>query len=344
MVKIGKADEEALYRAADPLQKAVLQGAEKEDRYEYEGLFEGGSEGPLWLRIGASVERRNSWGKALRIVGAMWDETVVKQAQQALMRARDLAQEAVRTKAAFLANMSHEMRTPLSAVVGLSELLRQQKLEREAAELVDLIQTSGKGLTDLVNDILELSRIEAGRMLLHAVAASIEGCCKDAVSLLTHPGDAAGVVGLPGAVKVDPNRLRQVLLNLLGNAIKFTEKGEIFGRAGWEAGRAKLSVIDTGTGIAEEHQAVLFRPFTQVDTPASRLHGGAELGLSICRKVVEEQEERSGSGACWGKGRNSGSRSRRNQSRRRRGAGRRRDGARVQGESICGCWWWRTTG
>jgi signal transduction histidine kinase/ActR/RegA family two-component response regulator len=253
----------ALEAAVSDWKREMLREAvPAEDRFEREIALRTAGGDPIWLLVSATVSQRDARGALRRIVGTLSDVTAGKLAQQELNRARDLAQQAAQAKAPFLANVSHEIRTPLSAVVGLSEILGQQGLRPEAAELVDLIRSSGEGLMAVVNDILDLSRIEAGVIPLY-----------------------------PEPTELCPYA-EQVLLNLLDNAIKFTPEGEVGLRLEWTAesatgGTVEFSVTDTGIGIAPEHHARLFEPFSQVDVSATRINGGTGLGLSICRGLVE---------------------------------------------------------
>jgi signal transduction histidine kinase/CheY-like chemotaxis protein len=293
-------DRPALEAAVAGLKREILtDAASSRDRLAREIQLRTVQGDPLWLLVCASVSHRDGRGMPLRIVGTLSDATAGKLAQQELSRARDLAQQATQAKTAFLANMSHEIRTPLSAVLGLCEILGQQALRPESAELVDLIRSCGEGLMAVVNDILDLSRIEAGFLPLFPEPTEL---CQYSEQVILVEHYAAAQKGLitrvecvtppPGPVLIDRNRLRQVLLNLLDNAIKFTREGEVCLRLAWTAesptaGTVEFSVTDTGIGIAAEHHAKLFEPFSQVDASPSRVNAGTGLGLSICRKLVE---------------------------------------------------------
>ena len=227
------------------------------------------------------------------------DITQRKHAEEAIRSAHDRAIEAAEVKSQFLATMSHEIRTPINAVVGMSELLMQSDLDDEAREYASTVRDSAESLLAIVNDILDFSKIEAGRMELESVPFSPVVAVENATDIL---GAAARKKGLslstyvgpdvPGRVLGDADRLRQVLLNLLGNAVKFTATGSVTARAvvdRMEGDDAVLrfSVTDTGPGIPPEVAERLFEPFRQADQSTRRRYGGTGLGLSISRRIVE---------------------------------------------------------
>jgi PAS domain S-box-containing protein len=212
---------------------------------------------------------------------------------------RDQALEANRLKSAFLANMSHEIRTPMHAVLCLSELLSGSELTPEQREYAEAILQSGRGLMTLLNDILDFSKIEAGKLDLQRSAFNLQEEMDRVWSILNAPAKAKNVDwqceicrGTPVHVFGDPDRLRQVLLNLAGNAIKFTDCGYV--RVSVEpvsqnggTTTLRFSVKDTGAGVAAEQQARLFQPFVQGDGSSRRKHGGTGLGLAIARQLVD---------------------------------------------------------
>jgi signal transduction histidine kinase/DNA-binding NtrC family response regulator/HPt (histidine-containing phosphotransfer) domain-containing protein len=216
-----------------------------------------------------------------------------------LMEAREAAMEAVRLKSDFLANMSHEIRTPLNGIIGASDLLKQTPLSKKQRELVEIIGRSGEVLLGLINDILDFSKMEAGQIALEMVDLNVRDLTEETVTLLTQKAQEKGLElvcqideRVPMCLRGDPARLRQILLNLISNAVKFTEQGEIVVTA--ELLRQttthvviRFSVTDTGIGIPKEVQEKLFKPFTQADTSTSRKYGGTGLGLSIVRRLVE---------------------------------------------------------
>ena len=221
-------------------------------------------------------------------------------ARRALEEARKAAERVAQMRSAFLANMSHEIRTPMNAVLGLTELLLDSELAPEQRRSLALIQTSGEALLTLLNDILDLSKIEAERLHLEAVTFDLPRLVDSTVGLLAGRARERGVELLtdiasevPDQVRADPTRLRQVLTNLVGNAIKFTHEGEVLvsltrveGGGGDGKAAVRFSVRDTGIGIPAELQAAIFQPFSQADLSMARKYGGTGLGLTIAQRLV----------------------------------------------------------
>ncbi len=203
-------------------------------------------------------------------------------------------QAADRAKSRFLANMSHELRTPLAGVIGLTDLALASHLDDEPRHLVRTAKSSAEHLLTILNDILDLSKIEAGRMTLETIAFDVEDVVRQVAAVVraSAQGKALEVrVSLEsGGQRLrmgDPVRLRQVLLNLAGNAVKFSTRGVVEVSARAEGDRIRFTVRDEGIGMSDAQQAQLFRPFVQADASTNRRFGGSGLGLSICRPLVE---------------------------------------------------------
>ncbi|MBI5362592.1 MAG: CHASE domain-containing protein, partial [Planctomycetes bacterium] len=296
----------------------------------------------IWFELRGATMRDDA-GRPVRMAGSMADITERRLAQSSLEEytrqldrtkgdlethaqelatrtreldeARRLAEEATRTKSDFLANMSHEIRTPMTAILGYTDLLLDATLsEAQRIDCVHTVRRNGDHLLTIINDILDLSKIEAGKMTIERIACSPVGIVEDVVSLLRARANSKGTEldirwhgAQPERIETDPTRLRQVLVNLAGNSIKFTEKGgvTIGVRCERSPGALVFEVRDTGIGMSPEQLARLFQPFTQADSSTTRKFGGTGLGLTISKKLTEmlggdiEVESEAGKGSVF---------------------------------------------
>ncbi|TSA30431.1 MAG: PAS domain S-box protein [Verrucomicrobiaceae bacterium] len=254
----------------------------------------------IWLSVNG-VPVNNITGQVTGYRGAGLDITVRKSVEQELIREKEAAQAADRAKSEFLAVMSHEIRTPLNSVMGFADLLNETSLDDGQKEHVDMIRRSGDALLMLLNDILDFSRIESGKMPIQPSAVEVRTCLRDVVDLYRATAQSKGVSlqmdvdpDVPKTLCTDPGRLRQILLNLIGNAVKFTPAGEVLitaksGEKDPKDGRFPLliEVSDSGIGIPPDRISRLFKPFSQADSSTTRRFGGTGLGLAICKRLSE---------------------------------------------------------
>jgi PAS domain S-box-containing protein len=248
------------------------------------------------------TERRGMRQELCRYTGWLEEANHKQNAQAAeLAAARRAADEANQAKSAFLANMSHEIRTPMTAILGYADILAESVGTAEQQEMALTVRRNAGYLLELVNDILDLSKIEAGKLSIEGVPVSPQELIEEVVALMQVRAHAKGLVlrteartPLPRTMRADPLRLRQCLVNLVGNAIKFTETGEVCVSLAMEApkgtGQLRIEVRDSGIGMSPEQLSRLFQPFAQADASTSRRFGGTGLGLTICRRLTELME------------------------------------------------------
>jgi PAS domain S-box-containing protein len=290
---------------ANPVMRDKFKQALEENgfisNFEYEVYRKDGAK--IWVAESARIVR-DADGRVLYYEGSVQNITERKKAETELRQAKETAERANRTKSEFLANMSHEIRTPMNGIIGMTDIALETKLNREQREYLSMVKSSAHSLLRLINDILDFSKIEAGKLELESTNFSLRDCIGGMLKPLGVRADQKGlelVADIPSDVPDhlvgDPMRLRQILINLTDNAIKFTERGEVVVKVINQAapnGESHLhfSIADTGVGIPAEKQGAIFEAFAQADGSTTRTHGGTGLGLSIASHLIQKMHGR----------------------------------------------------
>ena len=298
-----------LYTRPDDREELLQRLKENAGRVEqFEATMRHKDGSVVWVSTNAHFMRDEN-GAITGVEGTGRGITARKQAELALIQAKEQAEQASNAKSLFLANMSHEIRTPLNGIIGFANLLSKTSLNEEQLGFVDTIQASVDDLLNIINDILDFSRIESGKMELREENVDLRDCAAAVVRLFSRLAEEHGLkltldinADVPGQVRADALRLKQVLSNLINNAIKFTPKGTVQVRVGMRHDDVLVEIIDSGVGISPQQQKTLFDAFTQGDDELYRNHAGAGLGLAISRKLVEMMGGRIGVNSIQGIG------------------------------------------
>jgi len=285
-------------RGLRELLRTWMKAMEAGSPFQLECQIKSGNGGWRWHWI-HGVPEKKSGGEIIAWLGTCTDIQDRKETEDRLIEARKDADAASHAKTQFLANMSHEIRTPLNAILGFAELLGHDNLPRESRESLVTIQRNGRQLLNIIDEILDISKIEANRLELESVDADLRTIITDVYALLSVQAKEKNLsltadcqTTIPKRLRTDPTRLRQILINIVGNAIKFTSTGGVHIDMSWEkpadatSGLLRFKVKDTGVGIDPIHATRLFQPFTQADSSTTRKFGGTGLGLALSKKLA----------------------------------------------------------
>jgi PAS domain S-box-containing protein len=287
-----------IYQSVDPRDRALVEDAWRRhldtgERYGPIYRVRRSDDREIWVQ-GAAKLFTDDRGRPVRLVGALQNMTARKAAEAELISAKNDAEAANTAKSTFLATMSHEIRTPLNGVLGMAQAMASDDLSAVQRERLEVIRQSGESLLAVLNDVLDLSKIEAGKLELDEADFDLKDLARGAHAAFTAIANKQGLsfdlkieTSAQGVYRGDPTRVRQILYNLISNALKFTEAGEIRVAVARKGGTLRFQVSDTGIGIAPGPLAKLFGRFEQADASTSRRYGGTGLGLAICRQLTE---------------------------------------------------------
>lgn len=311
-----------------PMDDLVHPGDRSVSRTALEAAMRGGPGGPLvsvetrirhkdgrwlWVEGQPKVIFDPVTGAPTSIQGVVRDISARKAMHAELVEAKRAAEQAAAVKSEFLANMTHELRTPLTSILGFSKLLEADEgLDEQARHHVEQVVNASRSLLSTVNDLLDFSKLEAGQVVLDPQPTVLRSLAVETLELFKPQAEAKGLTlaievrgRAPQTVLIDPVRVRQILLNLVNNAVKFTEQGSVTLTLAHRAGRLRVEVIDTGEGVPDDRLDRLFQRFSQVDASSTRLHGGTGLGLAICKGLAEAMDgeigvrSEAGRGSCF---------------------------------------------